>query len=77
MDWLSIRENLIDIAKYIIVIFIIMFTIFYIASITQVVGSSMDPTLKSGEVLILNKFKYRFFDIKREDIISLNYADTK
>lgn len=37
----------------------------------------MSPTLKDGEVLILNKFKYRFSDIKREDIISLKYADTK
>lgn len=77
MDWLSIRENLIDAIKYIIVIFIIMFIIFYVASITQVVGSSMDPTLKNGEVFILNKFKYRFTKVKREDIVSLNYADTK
>ena len=37
----------------------------------------MSPTLNDGEVLILNKFKYRFSDIKREDIISLRYADTK
>lgn len=77
MDWLSIREFLIDSVKYIITFIIIMFVIFYVVSITQVVGNSMSPTLKDGEVLILNKFKYRFVDVKRGDIISLKYDDTK
>lgn len=77
MDWLNIKEFLKDASKYIIIIVIILFIITFIFSITQVVGDSMYPTLKDGEVLILNKFKYRFSDIKREDIISLKYADTK
>ena len=49
----------------------------YVVSVTQVVGNSMNSTLENGDVLILNKFKYRFTDIKRGDIISLEYADTK
>lgn len=77
MDWLSIRESLLDTIKYVLIIFLILFVIFYVASITQVVGSSMNPTLKNGEVFILNKLRYRFFDIERGDIVSLNYADTK
>lgn len=77
MDWLDIREFLFDSIKYIIIIIIIMFIIFYVASITQVVGDSMTPTLKNGEVFILNKMKYRFSEVKRADIISLQYADTK
>lgn len=77
MDWLSIREFLIDSIKYIVTFIIIMFVISYVVSITQVVGDSMSPTLKNGEVLILNKFRYRFIDVKRGDIISLKYADTK
>lgn len=77
MDWLDIKEFIKDISKYIIIIIIILFTITFVFSVTQVVGNSMDPTLKDGEILILNKFKYRFSDIKREDIISLKYADTK
>lgn len=77
MDWLSIREFLLDTVKYVVTIFVILFVIFYVASVTMVVGNSMYPTLKDGEVFILNKFKYRFSDIKREDIISLDYADTK
>ena len=77
MDWLSIRELIIDSLKLIIIIIIILFLMLYVVSVTQVVGSSMSPTLKDEEVLILNKFQYRFFDIKRGDIVSLDYEDTK
>ena len=37
----------------------------------------MNSTLIDGDVLILSKANYRFFDIKRGDIISLDYEDTK
>ena len=77
MDWLSISEFIIDFVKLIIVIIIILFLMIYVVSVTQVVGNSMNSTLENGDVLILNKFKYRFTDIKRGDIISLEYADTK
>lgn len=75
--WLSIKEFFKDTFKYLIIILIILFIITFIVSITKVVGNSMNPTLKNGEVLILNKIKYKFSDIKREDIVSLKYADTK
>ena len=77
MDWLSIRETLIDTVKLVVIIFIILFLMIYVVSITQVVGSSMKSTLIDGDVLILSKANYRFFDIKRGDIISLDYEDTK
>ena len=77
MDWLSIRELLKDSLKLILIVFVILFLMIYIVSVTQVVGSSMSPTLSDGEVLILNKFNYRIFDVKRGDIISLDYEDTK
>ena len=71
MDWLSIREFIFDFVKLIVVIVVILFLMIYVVSITQVVGSSMSSTLQDGDVLILNKIKYRFTDIKRGDIISL------
>lgn len=77
MDWLDIKEFFKDTIKYLIIIGIILFIMLFVFSVTTVVGDSMHPTLKDGEVLILNKFKYNFSDIKREDIISLKYADTK
>lgn len=77
MMWLSIREFIIDFVKLLIVIVIILLLMIYVVSITQVVGNSMNSTLNNGDVLVLNKIKYRFTDIKRGDIISLEYADTK
>lgn len=77
MDWLSIREFLLDSIKFIIIVFIVLILFLYVVSITQVVGNSMYPTLDNQEVLVLNKAAYRFSDVKRGDIISLSYADTK
>lgn len=77
MDWLSIKEFLLDAMKYIIAIIVILFILTYIVTATQVVGSSMYPTFKDGELVLVNKFKYLLGDVKRGDIISLDYADTK
>lgn len=77
MAWLSIKEFIIDLIKLLVVVVVILFLMIYIVSVTQVVGNSMYSTLEDGDVLILNKFKYRFFDIKRGDIISLENDDTK
>ena len=77
MAWLSIKEFIMDLIKLLVVVVVILFLMIYIVSVTQVVGTSMYSTLKDGDVLILNKFKYRFFDIKRGDIISLENDDTK
>lgn len=77
MDWLSIREALIDTFKFIAVVAVILVLMIYVVSIAQVMGSSMYPTLKDGEILILDKLHYHLFEVKRGDIISLDYADTK
>lgn len=77
MDWLTIREFLLDSIKFVIIIIIILFIYVYVTSVAQVVGNSMYPTLRNQEVLILNKAKYHFFDVKRGDIISFTYEDTK
>lgn len=77
MDWLSIRELIIDTVKLVVVIFIILFLMIYVVSVTQVMGNSMNSTLIDGDVLILSKANYRFFDIRRGDIISLDYTDAQ
>ena len=77
MDWLSIREFILDFIKLVIVIVIILVLMIYVVSVTQVVGNSMYSTLNNGDVLILNKLKYRFSEVERGDIISLEYEDTK
>lgn len=77
MDWLSIKEFLKDTIKYIIFIIIILIIAIYVVGLQQVVGPSMSPNLKNNDILILDKISYKFSNIKRGDIISFYYADTK
>lgn len=77
MDWLGIKEFLKDSFKIIISVVIFLVIVVYIFSITQVVGNSMNPTLQNKELFIVNKLQYRVSEVKRGDIISLEYADTK
>ena len=77
MDWLTIKEFIKDSVKFILIVFILIFLMVYVVSVTQVVGDSMSPTLENQDVLILNKAKYRFSDVKRGDVIAFTYEDTK
>lgn len=77
MDLRDVKEFCIDTSKYIFTIFVVIFIIVYVATVQQVVGSSMSPTFENKDILILNKLHYRFFDIKRFDVVSLEYDDTK
>ena len=77
MDWLEIKEFFKDAFKYILLIIFILFLIMYVVTLTQVIGPSMSPTLNNNDVVILDKVVYRFKSIKRGDIISFNYEETK
>lgn len=77
MDWLEIKEFLRDSAKYILTIIAVLVVVIYVVSVQQIIGPSMKPTLNNGDIVLLNKFQYRLFDIKRNQIIALNYKDTK
>lgn len=77
MDLRDVREFIIDTLKYILTIVVVIFIVMYVATVQQVVGPSMDPTFKDQDIVILNKFHYHLFDIKRFDIVSLKYDGTK
>lgn len=77
MDLRDFREFCIDAFKYIFTIFIVIFILVFVATLQQVVGSSMAPNYKDNDIVLLNKFYYRFFDVKRFDIISFEYDNTK
>ncbi len=76
MDLLDVKEAIKDFLKYAILIAIILFIITYLFSLQQIIGSSMDPHLKDGDILVLNKVHYRFTDIKRGDVVALRFQDT-
>lgn len=77
MDWLDIKEFFKDTFKYIIFIVVILFIAIYVVGLQQVVGPSMSPTLNNGDILILDKASYKFFNVKRNDVIALYSSKSK
>ncbi|MCM1370880.1 MAG: signal peptidase I [Clostridium sp.] len=71
----DLKEIIKDILIYVIIIVIIILVMKYVISFQQVVGPSMEPNYKSGDLLILNKISYRFRDPKRFEVIVLEHED--
>lgn len=55
------------------VLCVVYLVIHFVGQRTQVQGSSMEPTLSSGDNLIVDKISYRFHDPERFDIIVFPY----
>lgn len=77
MDFRGIIEFFRDIFKYIIVIIVVFVLVLYVVTLQQVVGPSMNPNYHDGDVLVLSKIHYKIFSIKRNDVISFSYKNTK
>ena len=71
------KEFLKDMLSIVITIVAVILFIVYIGSIQQVLGPSMEPTLKEGDILILNKIGYKLFDVKRFDIVAVKTKTSK
>lgn len=70
----SLGQELLSFACYFIVVLILSFVIVnFVAQRTEVVGTSMNPTLENGDNLIVDKLSYWFNDPKRFDIIVFPY----
>ena len=69
MDKEKIKKNLKEILPYIIAIVVVLIIKNFVVSPVMVNGTSMDPTLRNKEIMILNRLKYKFDDIKRFDIV--------
>ena len=77
MDLRDINEFAKDTFRYILTAGAVFFVIIYVVTLQQVVGPSMDSTLKNQDIVILSKSHYKLFYMKRFDVIAFNYADTK
>ena len=77
MDWLDIKEFIKDTIKYIIFIVVVLFIAIYVIGLQQIVGDSMSPTLKNNNIVLIDKFTPRFLEIKRGDIVTFYYDETK
>jgi signal peptidase I len=69
-----VRNFFKELVPYIIIIFVVATIRTFIATPVRVNGSSMYPTLKDGEILILNKMDRKF---KRFDIVVADVSDIK
>ena len=63
------KEKIKEISIYLLIIVMVILIRTFIITPVRVNGTSMDPTLKNGEIMILNKVKYNNNDIKRFDIV--------
>lgn len=77
MDLRDIKEWIKDTAKYMIIAVLVLLTVIYIVSLQQVVGPSMNPNYKDGDILILNKLYYHLKKPARFDVVAVKYKDTK
>lgn len=77
MDFRDVKEFVKDVIKYIILAVIVLLIIIYVVSLQQVVGPSMNPNYKDGDILILNKLVYRFKKPSRFEVVAIKYQDTK
>jgi len=75
MDFRDIKEFIKDTSKYIIIFILMFLVIMYVVSFQQVIGPSMEPTLKEGSFIAVNKFSYRFRKIIRNEIIIFKHDE--
>lgn len=77
MDFRDITEFVKDFLKYVVLVIVVLFIFLYVISIQQVMGPSMNDTLKEKDIVLVNKFIYRFKDISRGDVIVFEYDGMK
>lgn len=71
------RETKKEIIIYASILLAIIIIRSFIVTPIRVNGDSMDPTLKDGEIMILNKIGYNINGLKRFDIVVVEYNGDK
>ena len=64
-----------ELIPYIVIIIAVVLIRTYIITPVIVVGESMVPTLEDGQILLLNKFDYKFNEIERYDIVVIKVGN--
>lgn len=73
----DIKEFIKDFAIYFVIIVGLILTIKYVVSLEQVVGPSMQPNYRSGDLLVLNKISYRFRNPRLFEVVVISNDETK
>ena len=66
-----------DIIEYIIIIIVVLLFRKFMFSPIRVTGNSMVPTLRDGDIMILNKIGYSIKGLNRFDIVVINNDNEK
>lgn len=75
-DKKSVGRELLSLLGYLAVVLVVTFVIVnYVGVRTEVVGTSMTPTLENGDQLIVEKVSYYFTEPQRYDIIVFPYPE--
>ena len=75
--WGIVKGVLVWSKEIIIALVLVWLILTFVAQNSTVYGSSMAPTLENGEMLLMNKFIYRFTEPQRGDIIVFTYEDPR
>ena len=65
-----------ELIPYLIIVVVVLFVKNYIIAPVQVRGDSMDSTLQSGDIMILNRLQFKRYGAKRFDIVVVDDHDT-
>jgi len=72
-----IKKIVKDIYPYVIVVVLVVIIRSFIITPAVVDGISMEPTLNDNNIILLNKFNYRLNDIKRYDVVVVDWNGEK
>jgi signal peptidase I len=71
----KVKEYFHDLWPYLLILVIVIVIKFFVITPIKVNGPSMNPTLKDGDIMILDEISYRFKKIKRFDIVVVKYKN--
>ena len=71
MDLREVSEFFRDFSIYLITFLVLIVVLVFIVSFQPIAGNSMYPNLEEGDVVLVSKFSYHIFDIKRNDVVTL------
>ena len=77
MNKKKIKGIIKNIYPYVIVIIVVVLIRTFLVTPAIVDGDSMEPNLSNNNIVLLNKLDYKINDIKRFDIVVINYNGSK
>ena len=65
----SMKNTIIEYIKVILVTVVLTYAVLYFVQISRVVGDSMKPTYKNGNIVLVDKRFYNYKDVKYGDVV--------